>query len=73
MKQLNQITVQELAQLIGKYPHHIFIDLLIWAKYWDSTTLNSWVEDTKDEPEAYDYTTEELKSFIFALTLPKPA
>jgi len=45
----------------------LVIDLLICLK--DKVSINNWIEDTQDEPTAYSYTTDELKTFLLSIKL----
>jgi hypothetical protein len=38
----------------------------------DNVPLHCWIEDIQDDPDAYEYTAEEAKGFIFGIGITPP-
>ena len=73
MKTLETLTITDFADLDTEYlrqhhVQHVVTDLIICFK--DKIALTSWLEDIRDDPDAYpDYTYDEVQTFFLCLLL----
>jgi hypothetical protein len=64
---LNNLSILTVKELREDNTKELVADLLMCLK--DKVSINSWIEDTQDEPTAYPYTTDELKTFLLTIKL----
>ena len=69
MKQYIDNLIANPTPLLRDLNPNLILDLIICIK--DNVSLNSWLEDVSDEPEAYPYTYDDLRYFLSLLD-PKP-
>jgi hypothetical protein len=72
---MHKITLQSLKKIptlsLREIKGEIIKDYIICIN--DNVTLENWLQDLNDEPDAYSYTSDELEEFIFmAYLLTKP-
>jgi len=64
LNDIKKLSVRALREFKTK---ELIGDLIICLK--GDVAINNWIEDTRDEPSAYPYTTDELKTFLLSIEL----